>query len=90
MVEIEVNGLVEVLGCRIDPSLMKQGDGELLEDLVVAAVNQAITKAKQLHAEAIRSVTGGLPLPGLDQMFEKFLNAGSDDTRKTPEGKSET
>jgi len=90
MVEIEVNGLVEVLGCRIDPALAKQGDRELLEDLIVAAVNQAITKAKQLHAETIRSITGSLPLPGLDQMFEKFLNAGAGDAENKPEAKSDT
>ncbi|MEN6451472.1 MAG: YbaB/EbfC family nucleoid-associated protein [Thermoguttaceae bacterium] len=64
MVEIEVNGLMEVLRCRIDPQLSAQNDRELIEDLVVAAVNQAITKGKQMHAEALRDLTGGLPLPG--------------------------
>ena len=51
MVEIEVNGLMEVLRCRIDPQLFAQNDRELLEDLVVAAVNQAIAKGKQMHAD---------------------------------------
>ena len=46
MVEIEVNGLMEVLRCRIDPQLFAQNDRELIEDLVVAAVNQAISKGK--------------------------------------------
>ena len=46
MVEIEVNGLMEVLRCRIDPQLFAQNDRELIEDLVVAAVNQAIGKGK--------------------------------------------
>jgi nucleoid-associated protein EbfC len=64
MVEIEVNGLMEVLRCRIDPQLSAQNDRELLEDLVVAAVNQAIGKGKQMHADSIRDMTGGLPLPG--------------------------
>ena len=64
MVEIEVNGLMEVLRCRIDPQLFAQNDRELIEDLVVAAVNQAIGKGKQMHAESIRDLTGGLPLPG--------------------------
>jgi nucleoid-associated protein EbfC len=64
MVEIEVNGLVEVLHCKIDPQLFAQGDRELLEDLLVAAVNQAIAKSKQMHADAFRDLTGGLPLPG--------------------------
>ncbi|MEN6457736.1 MAG: YbaB/EbfC family nucleoid-associated protein [Thermoguttaceae bacterium] len=67
MVEIEVNGLMEVLRCRIDPQLSADNDRELIEDLVVAAVNQAITKGKQLHAETLRDLTGGLPLPGAFQ-----------------------
>jgi nucleoid-associated protein EbfC len=64
MVEAEVNGLMEVLRCSIDPKLLAQNDRELIEDLVVAAINQAITKGKQMHAESIRELTGGLPLPG--------------------------
>jgi nucleoid-associated protein EbfC len=64
MVEIEVNGLMEVLRCRIDPQLISENDRELLEDLVTAAVNQAIAKGKQMHADAVRDLTGGLPLPG--------------------------
>lgn len=77
MVEIEVNGLMEVLRCRIDPQLMGQNDRELLEDMVAAAVNQAITKGKQMHADAVRDLTGGLPLPGAFQdALAKF--AGKD------------
>ena len=64
MVEIEVNGLMEVLRCTIDPQLLAQNDRELIEDLVVAAVNQAIGKGKMMHADSIRGLTGGLPLPG--------------------------
>ena len=43
---VEVNGLVEVLRCRIDPALVAQGDAEMLEDLVVGATNQAIGKGQ--------------------------------------------
>ncbi len=73
MVEIEVNGLVEVLRCRIDPATVSQNDREMLEDLIVVAVNQAISKAKELHAEKVRGLTGGIPLPGLEQAMAKFL-----------------
>ena len=73
MVEVEVNGLLEVLRCHIDPQLLVQGDRELLEDLVSTAVNQALTKGKQLHAEAMKTLTGGLDVPGLDQALGKFL-----------------
>jgi nucleoid-associated protein EbfC len=82
MVAIEVNGLMEVLRCRIDPQLSAQNDRELLEDLVVAAVNQAISKGKQMHAESIRDLTGGLPLPGgFHEALAKFtgMEEGEED-----------
>jgi nucleoid-associated protein EbfC len=73
MVEVEVNGLMEVLRCRIDPQLLAQNDRELIEDLVVAAVNQAIAKGKQMHADSIRDLTTGLPLPGgFQEALAKF------------------
>ncbi|MCC6124371.1 MAG: YbaB/EbfC family nucleoid-associated protein [Pirellulales bacterium] len=77
MVEIEVNGLMEVLRCKIDPALITQGDAEFLEDLVVAAVNQAIAKSKQMHADAMRDLTGGLSVPGLDAAMEKLMGTGA-------------
>jgi hypothetical protein len=72
MVEIELNGLVEVLRCHIDQQLFSQGDRELLEDLITAAVNQAIAKAKQLHAEAVKELTGGLELPAVQEAIARF------------------
>lgn len=72
MVEVEINGVLEVLRCRIDQQLMAQGDRELIEDLIVAAVNQAVAKGKQLHAEALKELTGGLQLPGLQEALAKF------------------
>ncbi len=77
MVEIEVNGLVEVLNCRIEPTLLAQGDTELLEQLVAGAVNQAVTKAKQIHAECVKSITGGIDLPGLDSAMGKFFGGSN-------------
>jgi nucleoid-associated protein EbfC len=76
MVEIEVNGVMEVLRCKIDPTVLSGGDREFLEDLIVAAVNQAIAKGKQLHADAMRDLTGGIQLPGLDAAMEKFMGTG--------------
>ena len=76
MVEVEINGALEVLRCKLDPQLMAQGDRELIEDLVVAAVNQAIGKAKQLHAEALKDLTGGLQLPGIREALEKLSGVG--------------
>jgi nucleoid-associated protein EbfC len=76
MVEVEVNGLLEVLRCTINPQLIEDQDRELLEDLVVAAVNQALTKGRQLHADALKEMTGGLELPGLEETLGKILGGG--------------
>ena len=76
MVTVEVNGLGEVLRCQVDPSLVTSGDRELLEDLIPAAVNQAIAKSKQLHAEAMKSMTEGMDVPGLGDMLSKLTGEG--------------
>jgi len=72
MVEIEINGALEVLHCKIDPQLVAQGDRELLEDLLMAAMNQAVSKGKQLHAEALKQITGGMQLPGMREALAKI------------------
>jgi nucleoid-associated protein EbfC len=74
MVEMEVNGMEEVWSCKIDPSLLSTGDRELLEDLICAAANQAIAKAKQLHSDAMRNLAGGISLPGLDDALLKMTS----------------
>ncbi len=79
MVEIEINGALEVLHCKIEPQLIAQGDRELLEDLLVAAINQAVTKGKQLHAEALKEITSGLQLPGMREALEKISGIGTKD-----------
>jgi DNA-binding YbaB/EbfC family protein len=71
MVEVEVNGLGQLLRLTIDPSLVDMKDRELLEDLIPAAANQALAKAKELHAEVIKDLAGGLNLPGLDEVLAK-------------------
>jgi hypothetical protein len=73
MVEIEVNGLLEVLRCHVDQQLVEQGDREMIEDLVATALNQAIANGKQLHMEAMKSLTGDLEVPGLDAALENLV-----------------
>ena len=68
MVEMEVNGLQEVLQCRIEPGLFAGGDRELVEDLIRAATNDAMAKARQLNADAMKDLLGG-DMPGLSQML---------------------
>lgn len=67
MIEVEVNGLGEVLRVKIDPALVARGEREMIEDLIPAAVNQAVSKAKQLHLEAFKAVAADLDVPGLDE-----------------------
>jgi len=69
LVEVEVNGLGQVLRLTLDPGLVQRGDREMLEDLIPAAVNQALAKAKELHGDAIKEMTGGMNLPPLDELI---------------------
>lgn len=85
MVTVEVNGLNEVLACRIDPQLFASGDRELIEDMVASAVNQALGKAKELHTEAMKSIAGGMPIPGLDAFVDKLMT-DEDDGGNNPIG----
>lgn len=80
LVEVEVNGLSEVLAVRIDPALVEKGDREMIEDLLPAAINAAQLKAKQMYAEAMQSITGGLPVPGgLHDAITQLGNEPGDD-----------
>lgn len=63
LVAVVMSGKGEIRKLSIDPSLMKEDEREVLEDLVVAAAADAKAKAEALAAEKLRSVTGGLPLP---------------------------
>jgi len=68
-VTAKANGRLELLSVRIDPKLLADGDAELLEDLVTAAVNQALAKAREAAAKSLSTVAGGLNLPGLPGGF---------------------
>ena len=65
MVTAVVNGRLELVSLRIDPEVWKSGDVEMLQDLVIAAVNQGIRSAQAAVAEEMKKVTGGLKIPGL-------------------------
>jgi len=77
LVEVDVNGVGDVLAVRIDPSLIAKADREMIEDLLPAAFNAAAAKAKQLYAEAMQSLTGGLPMGGLQDALAQ-LSGGTD------------
>lgn len=63
LVSITITGKGEVKALRIDPSLLKPEEGEILEDLIVAAHRDAHTKAEGAIAEKMAEMTGGLGLP---------------------------
>ena len=63
-VTAKVNGRLELIAVRIDPKLLADGDAELLEDLVAAAVNQGLARAKEEAARSVQALAGGLPIPG--------------------------
>lgn len=65
MVTAVVNGKLEVVSVKIDPSLLATPDVDMLQDLVVAAVNGAIRAAQQMMADEMSKVTGGIKIPGL-------------------------
>src|SRR5581483_5506510 len=63
MVQVTINGKREMKGLKIDKSLVDPAEVEVLEDLVVAAFNDAATKVEARIAEEMGKVTGGLKLP---------------------------
>ncbi|MGI9517549.1 MAG: YbaB/EbfC family nucleoid-associated protein [Pirellulaceae bacterium] len=76
MVTVEVNGHGQVLKVTIDENLVQSNELEMIQDLLPAAINEASSKAKQMHVEAMKDVTGGLSLPGLDDMIERYTSHG--------------
>jgi len=64
-VAVTANGAMELVGIVIDPEVVKSGDVEMVQDLVMAASNDALRKAREMMAEEMKSVTGGMNVPGL-------------------------
>lgn len=65
IVTVTANGALQIVSVTIDPELIKSGDVEMLQDLVVAAGNDALRKAKDLMEQEMKALTGGLKIPGL-------------------------
>jgi len=63
MVTVTMSAKGDLKGVRLDDSLVKPGEKEIIEDLIVAAHADARRKAEALRAEKMKGVTGGLPLP---------------------------
>jgi DNA-binding YbaB/EbfC family protein len=63
MVVVSLNGKGDMTGVKVDASLLKPGEGEILEDLIVAAHADAKSKVEEAMKEKMKALTGGLPLP---------------------------
>ena len=64
-VKVTINGQQEIQSIKISPEVIDPNDVELLEDLVLTAVSEALTKSQELAAERLGGLTGGLKIPGL-------------------------
>jgi len=65
MVSVKMNGQKQLLSVQIDPEVFTGGDKDMLQDLIVAAVNEGIRKVDQAMSDQLGSLTGGLKIPGM-------------------------
>ena len=65
MVTVEANGKQELTAIKIDPEVVNKEDVLMLEDLVLAAANEALRKSRELVQQELGKLTGGLKIPGL-------------------------
>ncbi len=65
MVEAVVNGRQELLSLRIDKEVVSPEDVEMLQDLIMAAVNEALNRSREMVAQEMSKLTGGMQIPGL-------------------------
>ena len=69
MVKVTANGNQDIIGIKIEPEVVNPDDVEMLEELILSAVNQAKEKAAELQAQSMGALTGGLNIPGLNLPF---------------------
>jgi DNA-binding YbaB/EbfC family protein len=65
MVTVEANGKQEIVSIKIDPEVVSRDDVQMLEDLVLAAANEALRKSREMMQQELGKLTGGLRIPGL-------------------------
>ena len=65
MVTVTADGRGEIVAVKIDPEVAQSGDLEMLQDLIVAATNEALRRARELLSNEMGRMTGGLNIPGL-------------------------
>ena len=65
VINVKINGKKEILSVKLGPEIVDPDDIETLEDLITAAVNEAIKRVEDISAEQMQKITGNLNLPGL-------------------------
>jgi DNA-binding YbaB/EbfC family protein len=65
MVSVVVNGKFEIISLKIEKDVVSAEDVEMLQDLVMAAVNEGVRKAQEMATAEMSKITGGLNIPGL-------------------------
>ncbi len=65
VVNVKINGKKEILSVKISPEVVDPDDIETLEDLIVAAVNEAVKKVEAISADEMQKITGSIGLPGM-------------------------
>ena len=65
VVNVKINGKKEILSVKIEPEVVDPDDVETLEDLIVAAVNEAIKKVETVSGEEMQKITGTMSIPGM-------------------------
>jgi DNA-binding YbaB/EbfC family protein len=65
IIEIIINGQQEIKEIKIEPDVIDAKEKEMLEDLILVAVNESIRQSKELAAQEIAKLTGGINVPGL-------------------------
>ncbi|MFQ5683141.1 MAG: YbaB/EbfC family nucleoid-associated protein [Candidatus Binatia bacterium] len=65
MVQVTVNGQFVLSRITVDPAVVNPQEKEMLEDLILAAVNEGLRRAREMASEEMSKVTGGLKIPGL-------------------------
>ena len=66
MVKVVINGKFEIVSLKIEKDVVNPEDIEMLQDLIVAAVNEGIRKAQEMASSEMAKITGGLNIPGMN------------------------
>jgi DNA-binding YbaB/EbfC family protein len=69
MVEVTLDGNKQMVALKIDPGAVNAEDVEMLQDLIIAAYNEAFRRAEEEASEKVSSLTGNMKIPGLGNMF---------------------